>query len=50
VRLPPRSRNASSATAKMISPLGAVSTVSPGLIRVLSVAAWLLTLTFPDTR
>ena len=50
MRLPPRRRNASSATAKMTSPLGAVSTVSPGTIRVWSVACWVLTVTSPDTR
>ena len=50
MRLPPRRRNASSATAKMISPFDAVSTVSPGLMRVWSVAGWLLTLTVPETR
>ena len=50
MRLPPRRRNASSATAKMISPLGAVSIVSPGLTRVLSVAGSVLTLTPPERR
>ena len=50
MRLPPRRRKASSATAKMISPLGAVSTVSPGLIRVWRVAGLLLTFTAPESR
>ncbi len=49
-RLAPRRMNASSATTKISSALGAVSTVSPVLIGVCSVASPLLTSTRPETR